>query len=622
MAHKLFEQNNDPGLLADAVAAGRSTVTAEMESQADYATYATNYGIVLTALFSQTQEAAILSEARDVLAQAARSHAAPVTRRILANLERARLETIAGEDESAAAAAEDAVRLMPFAASAELRQQDREYRLGAVAGIGALAAATALSVAEPDRAVELLEQARGHMLREAMDLNRLREHAPDLADDFERLRAQLSLPATGIPPLIGTEEGIATPGRPDWRPQAQAARQRLQAMPDDGLLDRVRARDGLEDLLAAPSISQLTQLASAGPIAMISTAWNRSDALIVTDDPDQPVRHVPLPDLTQDMAYQQVNRLRTACANLTGDRRPRERAEQDLHAILAWLWDTTAAPVLAALGHTATPTGDKAWPRLWWCPVGTLAFLPIHAAGHHHDAGPDPRTVLDRVVSSYTATIRALAYSRQRSPRAGPAPNTSLIVAMPDTPGAGPLPGVRKEIEQLARLLPDARLLHGPDATYDSVIKALPGHRIAHFACHGLSDPTTPAASRLLLHDHQDKPLTVEAISRIHLAGAGLAYLSACSTSVTSPELADEAVNITSAFQLAGYRNVIGTLWPADDQAAVRIATEIYSDLTSDGTRAADTNATATALHRATRTLREDFPEFPSRWAAYIHTGA
>jgi CHAT domain-containing protein len=414
---------------------------------------------------------------------------------------------------------------------------------------------------------------------------------------------------------------LAPSGRPDWQPQPRAARQRLLAPPDDTLLDRIRARHGLEDFLVTPSISQLRQHASAGPIVMITTAWNRSDALIVTDHPDHPVQHIPLPDLTQDMAYQQVSRLHAACDSMTGDDDSRERAERDLHAILAWLWDTTAAPVLTALGHTATPAGEQAWPRLWWCPVGTLASLPIHAAGHHHDEGTDPRTVLDRVISSYTATIRSLSYSRQRPPRTGSAADTSLIVAMPDTPGSQPLREVRKEIEQLTRLLPDARLLQGPDATYDSVIEALPRHRVAHFACHCHSDSYAPGASRLLLHDHRDKPLTVDAISQIQFPGADLAYLSACSTSATSPELADEAVHITSAFQLAGYRNVIGTLWPADDEVAVQVATDVYTYLTSNGTHAPDTDTAAVALHHATRTLRENLRQSPTRWAAYIHVG-
>jgi len=164
-------------------------------------------------------------------------------------------------------------------------------------------------------------------------------------------------------------------------------------------------------------------------------------------------------------------------------------------------------------------------------------------------------------------------------------------------------------------------LLQGRDATHDNVLAALPGHRVAHFACHGISDWDDPGRSRLLLHDHLANPLTVGEISRQHLAGADLAYLSACSTTDTSPRLADEAVHITAAFQLAGYRNVIGTLWPVNDAAATQVAEDFYRYLTSEGTQPPDTGAAALGLHRAVRRLRSKYPELPSHWAAHIHTG-
>lgn len=53
-----------------------------------------------------------------------------------------------------------------------------------------------------------------------------------------------------------------------------------------------------------------------------------------------------------------------------------------------------------------------------------------------------------------------------------------------------------------------------------------------------------------------------------HLGGGHLAFLSACTTAVGSAGLPDEAIHLTSAFQLAGYAHVIGTLWPAADAAS------------------------------------------------------
>jgi CHAT domain-containing protein len=196
-----------------------------------------------------------------------------------------------------------------------------------------------------------------------------------------------------------------------------------------------------------------------------------------------------------------------------------------------------------------------------------------------------------------------------------------VIVAMPDTPGAPSLPGASHETRRLTSLLPGATVLRGHRATHDAVTAALPRHAVAHFSCHGVSEWTSPDTSRLLLHDHTSHPLTVTAVSRLHLTHADLAYLSACSTTDTHPTLADEAVHITAAFQLAGYRNVIGTLWPIDDHTATRIAVDVYTRLTDHGTRPPHTSRTALALHHAIRRIRTDYLATPTLWAAHIHTG-
>jgi CHAT domain-containing protein len=192
---------------------------------------------------------------------------------------------------------------------------------------------------------------------------------------------------------------------------------------------------------------------------------------------------------------------------------------------------------------------------------------------------------------------------------------------MPDTPGAASLPGVRDETRRLTRLLPNATVLRGDRATHDAVLTALHAHPMAHFACHGISEWTAPETSRLLLHDHTSQPLTISAISQLHLTEANLAYLSACSTTDTHPNLADEAVHITAAFQLAGYRNVIGTLWPVNDQATSRIAIDVYTHLTGHGPHPLRTDQTALALHHAVRRLRNEYLAIPAWWAAHIHTG-
>ncbi len=78
---------------------------------------------------------------------------------------------------------------------------------------------------------------------------------------------------------------------------------------------------------------------------------------------------------------------------------------------------------------------------------------------------------------------------------------------------------------------------------------------------------------------------------------------------------------ITSAFQLAGYRHVTGTLWPVDDRTARRVATEVYSQLTDNGARFPATEKSAIALYHAVRRLRAENSRDPVQWTAHIHTG-
>jgi CHAT domain-containing protein len=85
--------------------------------------------------------------------------------------------------------------------------------------------------------------------------------------------------------------------------------------------------------------------------------------------------------------------------------------------------------------------------------------------------------------------------------------------------------------------------------------------------------------------------------------------------------LADESIHLASSFQLAGFRHVIGTLWGADDNAAVEVAKKFYKDLpqySENGYVSA-----ARALHDAVISFRntgENWKDI-SKWAPFIHLG-
>ena len=153
--------------------------------------------------------------------------------------------------------------------------------------------------------------------------------------------------------------------------------------------------------------------------------------------------------------------------------------------------------------------------------------------------------------------------------------------------------------------------------TAECVLQALSGYSIAHFACHGVSS-INPAHSHLLLlkgTGDVDK-LRVKDIAALKLPTARLAYLSACSTAnSTSPSLVDEVTHIVSSFHIAGFINVIGTLWPSQDEACHKLAAEFYSTLSK-------TDDVAVSYRHAVLELMRQKPSQPLYWAPFIHFGA
>jgi hypothetical protein len=267
---------------------------------------------------------------------------------------------------------------------------------------------------------------------------------------------------------------------------------------------------------------------------------------------------------------------------------------------------------------------------VWWAPGGLLGTLPLHAAGEA--AGG----VLDRVVSSYTPTIGALRHARRPVTDTAASGQRALVVAMPTTPGdSRRLDHVADEVTALRAhfVLPAVLIEPEPGAqtpvsgalplpTCANVLARLPGCPIVHFACHSYTDAEDPSRSGLLLHDHAADPFTVVRLASLRLESAQLAYLSACQTAVTQTSvIADEAIHLASAFQLAGYRHVIGTLWEVEDRSAATMADNFYGAL-GDGPGRFDASQSAAALHRAVRHARDRAPHLPWLWAAYMHTGA
>ena len=388
----------------------------------------------------------------------------------------------------------------------------------------------------------------------------------------------------------------------------------------DELVGQVRALDGFGDFLRPPRLETLLPAADGGPVVILNVSRWRCDALIVKASG---VEVVELPDLEQaDVVAQTQAYLEAVGARQGETERGAVRRDVDvtvavdgveatLDRCLQWMWDGFAAEVLDHLGHTTTPTDD--WPRVWWCPTGPLTLLLIHAAGHHRTAG---QAVLDRVISSYTPTLRALVEARAEAGRRTSGSERMLFVGMPTTPNQADLPNVHVEEELVTRLFGDrCTRLVGEQATRATVMADLLDHSWVHFACHGEQNLGDPSNGGVLV---QDGPLTVTDLSSQQYRG-DFAYLSGCKTAVGGVNLPDEAITLAAALHYTGYRHVIATLWSVWDEEAAQVAKDVYRSVVPDGMLHAD--GAARALHHAVRTLRAETRDRASVWTPFAHTG-
>jgi CHAT domain-containing protein len=459
---------------------------------------------------------------------------------------------------------------------------DKQEVLKQVVGLASDAAAFALGADKgPQVALELLEQGRGLLSSSfeelRIDILHLHEQYPNLAKDFLRLREQLQAPVT-FEILPGLKQ--------EYRAMAVRLNLQITASKEfDELTEQIRKLPGFEEFLAAPCPAQIKGAAQCGPIVVVNISDHRCDALLI-----QPyeIRAVNLPNVSK-VAIEQKARAR----NLGSPE------------ILEWLWDTIAGPILDTLGFTQEPSIHGDWPHMWWIPTGPLRSFPLHAAGYH--AKRSSETVLDRVISSYSTSIKSLIYGRRRQLLPF-SQGKALLVAMAQTPRFSPLPNATREVAVVRRLCESLGLqVAEPRPVRDDVLECLRDCKIFHFAGHGYTNIINPLLSALYLEDWNDEILSVADLLEQSLDKTSpfLAYLSACGTGQVKDEKSvDESIHLISACQLSGFRHVIGTLWSINDKHCVEMAATTYKEIVDQGI---SDESVCRGLHQAIRKLRDSW---------------
>ncbi|KAF3481532.1 uncharacterized protein GIQ15_04291 [Arthroderma uncinatum] len=574
--------------LNEAIQLGREAVNMMSENHPERAGCLNDLGIRLGNRYSETGETADLEDALTYHQSALCQPNSSTITRILAGREAFRHFAIISNWQKAYEVSDIALHLLPELTSRSLENSDKQHILGQVVGLASDAAAASLHAGKgPSVALNLLEQGRGVIaasLEEIrMDILDLQERYPKLAELFLRLRDELELPVTRSTSLMDGNGEISM--------QVQMNRRYEAGKRLEKLIGEIREQPGFKDFLLAPSGSEMLAAAKYGPIVIINVSEYRCDAILVEQ---HQIRSLALPDLHS----KEINK---------------KAQVEDLRSLklLEWLWDVVTNPILKTLGFTEPPS-DESWPHIWWIPTGPLSKFPLHAAGHHSKGSSE--TVLDRVMSSYSSSVKAIIHSRRR-PNIFSTPAQALLVAMEHTPGSSRLPFATKEVD----------MLHGickamsidpiePGRSKQIVTSQLPQCKIFHFAGHGHTDKYDPSRSYLLLEDGKDDPLMVATLLAMNIREHSpfLAYLSACGTGrITDERFVDESIHLISSFQLAGFRHVIGTLWEVNDELCVDMARITYETLRNGGIT--DENV-CRGLHNATRELRD-------RWLNRVKSG-
>ena len=120
--------------------------------------------------------------------------------------------------------------------------------------------------------------------------------------------------------------------------------------------------------------------------------------------------------------------------------------------------------------------------------------------------------------------------------------------------------------------------------------------------------------------DQEDGVLTAEEVAALNLEGVEWAVLSGCDTGLGELRSGEGVFGLRRAFQIAGARTVIMTLWPVEDAATHQWITALYSSRflkrvgTSDAVRGA-----GLAVLRARRA--KGLGGHPFYWAAFVGSG-
>ncbi|PQE31107.1 CHAT domain-containing protein [Rutstroemia sp. NJR-2017a WRK4] len=620
--------------LEEAIQIGREAVDATPKDHPDYIIYLNNLGVRLSDRYSRT---GAIEEAIEFLQTALYLECGQPLHRIMSARRAATFLTSIKNWQRAAKVLEVAIDLLPKVTIRSNSRDDLQYALQSLSGIASFTASVFLKAGKSAaQALDVLEKGRGIIASLTIDLrsdeSELRAKYPALWSQYTTLRREIAM--TTLPVSTLNNDSGTPSATQDLRTDKSS--RRLKLFKDlENLETEIRKQPDFHRFHLAPSEKEILQLACYGPLVVFNTSTVSSEAFIITGND---IQHINLPQLDPSGAKFQdlVNclDLLTIRGNLNRrdatlivdddqqDSLARVDGQEVLLERMKLLWYTAIHPVLDHLSLIKETRAPGKLPHIWWVGGGIMSLLPLHAAGEYSPASIE--NTMSHVISSYSSSLKALQFVRSKAWKPlNQHESKCLIVSMPTTPGLSYL-NVAEEVTLIKTQFEShdsITVLEQP--TKKDVLESFDICNIAHFACHGRADRLEPAKSSLLLGKETCEELTINDLDIINHDRAQIAYLSACSTAENKVRnLADESIHLASTFQLVGFPHVIGTLWGANDNAAVKVAGEFYRlnfQDTEDGRM-----SVSRALHNAVLEFRNTGSNSTEilKWAPFIHIGS
>ncbi|MBW7866945.1 MAG: CHAT domain-containing protein [Brumimicrobium sp.] len=197
-----------------------------------------------------------------------------------------------------------------------------------------------------------------------------------------------------------------------------------------------------------------------------------------------------------------------------------------------------------------------------------------------------------------------------------------LIIENPTYPNPEKYPnleGTEKEIELISSFIKNDKttILKGKKATTENVLKNIEGRDLLYFATHGVADVRNALdSSFIVLADQgENSYLTSRTIQKLDLSKTELVVLSACQTGL-GQEHEGGIIGLTRAFQIAGAKNILSTLWSIYDSKTPELMYYFFEEMEKGGEL-----MPYEALRQAILRFKKEVSGEPRYWAAFMFFG-